>query len=232
MGGAARFWAARPPPRNPYASSTDTSNTNPARYLRSSVLGGQVVAEVNYVNNSSWQLMLGYVYIGSGLLVIQQRNGANLDVYFVHEDPVTKGKRVTNTSGVEQSAVELDPFGAEANSSNSAFQPRKFTTYERDPNGTDEAMMRRYNRWHARFDQPDPFDGSYDQSDPRSLNRYAYTRNDPISFADPTGLCMEVPLDMGESGVRMIPVGGHAKGAILGRFPGTLTAQTQSGLGI
>lgn len=49
----------------------------------------------------------------------------------------------------------------ESGSANSAFQPRKFTSYERDMNGTDEAMFRRYNRWHSRFDQPDPYDGSY-----------------------------------------------------------------------
>jgi len=74
--------------------------------------------------------------------------------------------------------------------SNSAFQPRKFTSYERDANGTDEAMFRRYNRWHSRFDQPDPFDGSYNFTDPQSFNRYAYTQNDPVNFTDPKGLEM------------------------------------------
>jgi RHS repeat-associated protein len=110
-------------------------------------------------------------------------------VFFVHEDPVTKSKRVTDTSGVVQSTVELDPYGADtARSSNSAFQPRKFTTYERDANGTDEAMARRYNRWHSRFDQPDPYDGSYDMTDPQSFNRYAYTHGDPVNYIDPTGM--------------------------------------------
>jgi len=51
-------------------------------------------------------------------------------------------------------------------------------------------MFRRYNRWHSRFDQPDPSDGSYDLSDPQSFNRYAYTRNDPVNFVDPSGLAM------------------------------------------
>ncbi len=49
-------------------------------------------------------------------------------------------------------------------------------------------MFRRYNRWHARFDQPDPYDGSYREADPQSFNRYAYTRNDPVNFVDPMGL--------------------------------------------
>lgn len=161
-------------------------NTSPARYLRSSVLGGQVVAEIDYVNNTSWQLARGYVYTGSAPLAMQQGSS----IYFIHEDPITKGKRVTDTSGAPQpqSALEFDPFGAEAGGSNTAFQPRKFTSYERDPNGTDEAMFRRYNRWHARFDQPDPYEGSYDQTDPQSFNRYAYAQNDSVNHVDPTGL--------------------------------------------
>src|SRR5205085_3675184 len=47
-----------------------------------------------------------------------------------------------------------------------------------------------YNRWHSRFDQPDPYDGSYNFLDPQSLNRYAYTQGDPANFVDPTGALM------------------------------------------
>src|SRR5256885_16434352 len=71
-------------------------------------------------------------------------------------------------------------------------QPKKFTTYDRDGNGSDEAMFRRYNRKHSRFDQPDPYDGSYDLGDPQTFNRYAYVQNDPTNFVDPTGLTYDV----------------------------------------
>jgi len=87
------------------------------------------------------------------------------------------------------STVELDPWGGNTNrSSNDAFQPHKFNNYERDINQSDDAMFRRYNRWWSRFDQPDPFDGSYDLGNPQSLNRYAYAQNDPVNFMDTTGL--------------------------------------------
>jgi RHS repeat-associated protein len=152
-------------------------------YLRSSVLGGRVVAELRWSGN--WYWSRGYVYMGAQLLAVQQ-NGA---VQYMHEDPVTKSKRVTDASGAVVSAVEVDPWGGDTNrSSNAAFQPRRFTSYDRDGNSSDEAMFRRYNRWHGRFDQPDPYDGSYDMEAPQSFNRYAYVSNDPVNFTDPMGL--------------------------------------------
>jgi len=127
----------------------------------------------------------GYVYLGGYILAVQQNN----EVSWIHQDPVAKSKRVTDGSGNIVSTLELDPWGGETDrSSNSAFQPRRFTTYERDGNLSDEAMHRRYNRWHSRFDQPDPYGGSYDITDPQSFNRYAYVQNDPVNFVDPSGL--------------------------------------------
>jgi RHS repeat-associated protein len=118
------------------------------------------------------------------MLAIQ--NGA---VNWVHQDPVTKSQRVTNSSGAVLSTIDLDPWGGETNrSANSVFQPHKYTTYERDGNGGDDAMMRRYQSNWTRFSQPDPYDGSYDATDPQSFNRYSYVQNDPVNFTDPTGL--------------------------------------------
>jgi RHS repeat-associated protein len=85
--------------------------------------------------------------------------------------------------------VELDPWGGETGrSSNQSLQPHRYTSYERDNNGGDEAMMRRYESQWQRFAQPDPYAGSYDLSNPQSFNRYAYVQNDPVNFTDPSGL--------------------------------------------
>lgn len=154
-------------------------------YLRSTMLGGQVVAEIT--SSGTWDR--GYVYLGNEMLAVQY--GAA--VYWVHQDPVAKSKRVTNSSGTVVSTVELDPWGGETSrSSNEAFQPRKFTSYSRDGIGSDDAMHRRYNRWWSRFEQPDPYDGSFDLANPQSFNRYAYVNNDPVNFVDPSGLMGEV----------------------------------------
>ena len=150
-------------------------------YLRSTLLGGQVISELN----SSGQWTRGYVYLGGQMVAVQQ----NSSVSWVHQDPVTKSQRVTNSSGTVTSTIDLDPWGGETSiSSNQTFQPHRFTTYERDANGGDEAMMRRYAGNWMRFSQPDPYDGSYNLGDPQSFNRYNYVQNDPVNFVDPTGL--------------------------------------------
>src|SRR5207302_7473346 len=168
------------------------NGTTTTWYLRSTVLGGQVIAEIN--GSGNWTR--GYVYQGSSVLAVQQSSA----VYWMHEDPVTKSKRVTDSTGAIVSTIELDPWGADTNrSSNAAFQRHKYTSYERDGNASDEAMFRRFNRWHSRFDQPDPYEGSYDLSDPQSFNRYAYVQNDSANFVDPSGLEMSVGCGIDQS---------------------------------
>jgi RHS repeat-associated protein len=115
-------------------------------------------------------------------------------VTWVHEEPTTKGKRLTDSNGTVVSATEVDPFGGWTDRGmNLDFQPRHFTTYERDTvGGMDEAMARRYHGWWSRFSQPDPYDGSYSLADPQSFNRYSYVQSDPVSFTDPSGMCLAV----------------------------------------
>src|SRR5688572_14484967 len=59
-------------------------------YLRSTVLGGQIVAELN--SAGSWTR--GFVYLGGQLLAVQQNN----QVSWVHQDPFVKSKRVTDSA--------------------------------------------------------------------------------------------------------------------------------------
>jgi RHS repeat-associated protein len=64
---------------------------------------------------------------------------------------------------------------------------RKFTGKERDfESGLDDSDARYYASTLGRFMSPDPLAGHV--SDPQTLNRYAYVRNNPLNLTDPTGL--------------------------------------------
>lgn len=51
---------------------------------------------------------------------------------------------------------------------------------------------REYNTVHGRWPSPDPAGmSSVHMNDPQTWNRYAYVRNSPLSFVDPTGMDLE-----------------------------------------
>jgi RHS repeat-associated protein len=59
---------------------------------------------------------------------------------------------------------------------------------------TDHAQFRQYSSTPGRWMSPDPYYGSYDQSNPQSMDRYAYVSSSPLTFTDPSGLgpCLTV----------------------------------------
>ena len=64
-----------------------------------------------------------------------------------------------------------------------------FIGYESDSETTsDYAIFRTFGMRLGRFNRPDPYDGSYDVTNPQSLNRYSYALNKPLMFVDPSGL--------------------------------------------
>ncbi len=84
---------------------------------------------------------------------------------------------------------QFAPFGGELDSQNTTNH-YKFTGQERDDKetGQDHFLFRDYVSSTGRWTSPDPYLGSYDLSNPQSLNRYAYVQNNPLSYVDPFGL--------------------------------------------
>jgi YD repeat-containing protein len=76
-------------------------------YIRSSVLGGQVVCDAG----AAGQWLRGYIYLG-GQLTAYQENGR---VLWVHEDPVTKAKRTTDSAGAVKHPHGARPVGRRDN---------------------------------------------------------------------------------------------------------------------
>ena len=90
-----------------------------------------------------------------------------------------------NNGGWDQS--DFYPFGGERVISSQVGSRYKFTGKERDSeSGLDNFGARYDSSSLGRFMSPDPLGGR--MIDPQTLNKYSYTRNNPINLIDPTGL--------------------------------------------
>jgi RHS repeat-associated protein len=91
-------------------------------------------------------------------------------------------------AGWPASSDTFYPFGLEQSTQPDANH-YKFTGLERDAESSlDHTAFRQYAYLQGRWTSPDPYDGSYDLTNPQSFNRYSYALNNPLSFTDPSGL--------------------------------------------
>jgi RHS repeat-associated protein len=158
-------------------------------------------------------------YIWHGAEVIAEHNGSTGAVL---TDLIYSDGRIIATiaSGVTRYAVNdrmsaritLDvsgnvlgrqghlPFGDDFAESGSQ-EKHHFTSYERDAEtGNDYAVNRSYSAIVGRFLSADPYRTSGGTGDPRSWNRYSFTRNVAINRGDPLGLFdrpIEGPIEAG-----------------------------------
>jgi RHS repeat-associated protein len=76
-----------------------------------------------------------------------------------------------------------DGYTATVNASGSDQDNEHYAGLERDAeSGTEHAQFRNYASAQGRWLSPDPYIGSYDLTNPQSMNRYAYALNNPTSI--------------------------------------------------
>jgi RHS repeat-associated protein len=168
------------------ASSGCSSPTWNELYWRDT--GGNTIAETDgagSITNSSYN-----EYVGFAGQRIAQSNPYSGNVYYYVADHLGSTRVVTNALGSPCYGADFLPYGSENTPSgftNSCSTNYKFTGYERDPEtGNDYAFARYYSQREERFLSPDPLDGS--TTDPQTLNKYTYVRNNPTNLTDPSGL--------------------------------------------
>lgn len=142
--------------------------------------GGQPIAEYNGAS-----LVTEYVYGPSGLLATIPAGGSPS---YSLGDHLSARLQMDAAANVSRNFGHF-PFGETWYETGTASK-WKFTSYERDADSNlDYAVNRAYSSRLGRFMQADPMGtAATDLSNPQSLNLYAYTLNNPISLADPSGL--------------------------------------------
>ena len=91
-----------------------------------------------------------------------------------------------DAAGTVIGRMDYDPFGAPL-SPGVKLSSRAYAGLFRDGEaGLDFAQARSYQGRTGRCSTVDPISGRL--PDPQAWNRYAYARNNPLSFTDPTGL--------------------------------------------
>ncbi|MFN7928346.1 MAG: RHS repeat-associated core domain-containing protein [Blastocatellia bacterium] len=168
-------------------------------------LDGELVAEYN-ANGAVGSPQKEYGYRSGQLLVVYDTTETTADkkLQWMVTDHLGTPRMVIDKTGSLSGVKRHDylPFGEElgagvglrsAGNGYTADQVRqKFTGYERDTEtGLDYAQARMYANVQGRFTSPDPLLESGRPEDAQSWNRYAYARNNPLAYIDPTGLNYE-----------------------------------------
>jgi RHS repeat-associated protein len=117
---------------------------------------------------------------------------ASGQVYFQHQDWVgTERARTTYNGAIAGRFLSL-PFGDNFTvAAGTDADANHFAGLDQDSSSsTSHAQFRQYSNTQGRWMSPDPYYGSYDLSNPQSLNRYAYVLNSPLSLFDHSGLIL------------------------------------------
>ncbi|HMG86729.1 MAG TPA: RHS repeat-associated core domain-containing protein [Terracidiphilus sp.] len=141
---------------------------------------------VSVWNGSTRTALRGQYYWGSAPVAYYLAGGA---VQFQHQDWLgTERLRTTYNGGAQGTFTSLS-FGDGFTATGTDGDPSHFGTLDHDyETVTDHAQFRQYSNAQGRWMMPDPYAGSYDASNPQSMNRYAYVLNNPLAAADPLGL--------------------------------------------
>jgi RHS repeat-associated protein len=158
-------------------------------------IGGQEIAEFD---GSTGALKKEYIYGASGLLATIEPTAINSNgTRYATSDTLGSPRVVTDSGATIISRHDFMPFGEELGAgiggrttgmgySAADGLRQKFTSKERDnETGLDYFAARYYASTQGRFTSPDSFGGL--QLNPQTFNLYAYVKNNPLKYVDPSG---------------------------------------------
>jgi RHS repeat-associated protein len=124
-----------------------------------------------------------YIFLGDRRISTRKSDGT---LEFIHSDHINSSNIITDSNGNQSGLIEYDPYGSTVTHTGSADPKHKFTGQEEDSSTRLYYYgARYYDPQLGRFITPDPT--VQKPFDPQDFNRYAYARNNPVVFTDPTG---------------------------------------------
>ena len=167
----------------------------PDAYSVYDALGNRVATKVY----NAWQYM---IYDAFDILVAEygvQSEGIG-GVKYIQQDIQGSIRTVTNNNGFVVTRSDHQAFGEEIGlniglrSIEQGYTADRITrqgyglTENDQATGQQHTWFRKLEPMAGRWTRPDPSKAQMELTDPQSFNRYAYVKDDPINFNDPTGL--------------------------------------------
>jgi len=179
----------------------------------------------------------------NGVVFTVTGNSSTSGIYFYFSDALGTSRVITASDGTVCYDADLYPFGGERAYVNNCDSAYKFTGKERDSeSGLDDLGARYYSSQYGRFMTADEFKGGIvdpftgedietntalpyaDITDPQTLNKYGYVRNNPLRYIDPNGHCFDpfsCGLEFAGGGTLLGGPVGTGIGAVVGALVGT-----------
>ncbi|MHC4676399.1 MAG: RHS repeat domain-containing protein, partial [Planctomycetota bacterium] len=172
---------------------------------KKSILGGSTTYYIGGHFEIKDGVSTKYIFAGNLRIAKVDASGT----HYFHKDHLGSSTVMTDAAGAVVETTDYMPFGSQRNRTGADVSVYKFTDQEFDSeSGLYNYNARLYDPKLGIFITPDSIVPDF--SDPQSLNRYSYCRNNPLIYADPSG---HNPFIVG---------------AIVGAAVGTLSAGAQS----
>ncbi len=172
--------------------------------------GGRVKKTVTSGSTTTTTTYIGKLYVCEGTscsrliyagsqriaLVPMPPSGRTPSPSYFHPDHLGSTSVLTNAQGAAEEHNSYRPYGQLHTHTGTADVAYKYTGQERDPStGLYFYNARYYDPALGRFISPDTLVPN--PLDPQALNRYAYARNNPVLYTDPTGNFFWIPIIIG-----------------------------------
>jgi RHS repeat-associated protein len=148
-------------------------------------VGGLVKGTLDGLATANRDLVEGKSYWGRMPLEYYASGTA----HFEHQDWQGTERLRSSYNGTVEGTFQSLPFGDGFTTAGSDGDGYHFAGLDHDySTSTDHAQFREYTPVLGRWFSPDPYYGSYDITNPQSMNRYSYVLNNPLASVDPSGL--------------------------------------------